>query len=138
MEAVQLAATQCVAPLLNAHQGQQLVYSFDNDAVHQGAMEELQQRGLITNSNRAPLPPNSPDMHKVVEHSIARLTSMVNSELAHTEDLVLPVEHWRSRLEQMFLTGITAASIRADVASLKATYQAIIDVAGSWPPRKYR
>ena len=86
MEKIQQAATMRVAPQLNPQQGEQLVYSYDNDSVHKGALEELRVRGLLTSTNRAPLPPNSPDMHKVVEHCIARVTSMVNAELADTED----------------------------------------------------
>ena len=138
MEKIQQAATMRVAPQLNPQQGEQLVYSYDNDSVHKGALEELRVRGLLTSTNRAPLPPNSPDMHKVVEHCIARVTSMVNAELADTEDIVHPVGYWQGRVEQLFFGGISAASVKADVASLRATYQAIIDVGGAWPPRKYR
>ena len=138
VEEIQGAASSRVAPLLTAFPGQQLVWSFDNDRIHQAALPELQNRGLIINSNRAPLPPHSPDMHKVVEHCIGRLTSMVNAELADTEDIHHSVSHWKARMEHFFYNCISAQSIARDVSSLAATYQAIIDVAGAWPAKRYR
>lgn len=138
VEDIQEAASSRVVPLLSAFQGQELVWSFDNDRIHQAALPELQGRGLISNSNRAPLPPHSPDMHKVVEHCIGRLTSMVNAELADTEDIQQSVGHWKARMEHFFYNHITAESIARDVSSLPATYQAIVDVAGAWPAKRYR
>ena len=127
-----------VMPRLLGLQQQQIVWSFDNDRVHTASLPELRVRGVLTPSNRAPLPPHSPDMHKVIEHCIGRLTSMVVAELADTEDVQLSVAHWQARLLDMFFNGISAESIARDVSSLAATYQAIIDVEGAWPAKTFR
>jgi hypothetical protein len=135
MAQIQAAASSRVVPNLVGLQQQQVVWSFDNDRVHEGALTELRWRGLVTANNRAPLPPHSPDMHKVIEHCIGRLTSMVVAELADTEDVHLSVAHWQARLQDMFFNGISAESIAKDVASLS---QAIIDVGGALPAKKFR
>lgn len=110
MKAIQEAASERVAPLLVGNEQQQLVWSFDNDRVHQSALPMLREQGWLTNTKRAPLPPFSPDMHKVVEHCIARLTCMVAAELADTEDVHQNAAYWMAKLEEMFFGGISAES----------------------------
>lgn len=138
MDQIQEQASSRVMPRLLGLQQQQIVWSFDNDRVHTAALPELRLRGLLTPSTRAPLPPHSPDMHKVIEHCIGRLTSMVVAELADTEDVQLSIAHWQARLQDMFMNHISADSIARDVSSLPATYQAIIDVGGAWPAKAFR
>jgi hypothetical protein len=138
MSQIQEEARSRVLPSLMGSQQQQMVWSFDNDRVHEAALAELRVRGLLTATNRAPLPPHSPDMHKVIEHCIGRLTSMVLAELADTEAVQLSVAHWQARLEDMFFNNITAESIAKDVVSLADTYRAIIDVEGAWPAKAFR
>lgn len=138
MSKIKEASNARVVPLMVGSGQQQLVWSFDNDRVHQAALPMLREQGLLTTTNRAPLPPFSPDMHKVVEHCIARLTCMVAAELADTEDIHLDVAHWMARLEQMFFGAITADSIARDVDSLADTYRAILEVEGAWPAKRYR
>lgn len=138
MERIRAAADSRVVPLLVGSQQQQIVWSFDNDRIHQGALPELQLRGISSSSNRAPLPPHSPDMHKVVEHCIGRLTSMVDAELADTEDVQQSVAYWKGRMEHFFFGSITADSIARDVGSLGDTYRAIQEVQGAWPAKTYR
>ncbi len=43
-----------------------------------------------------------------------------------------------AELERLFFQVLKPSSIAADVASLKDTYQAIIDADGGYPPKKYR
>ncbi len=138
MGAINLKAQAMVAPLLGAQQQQHIVYSFDNDRIHTAALPELQNRGILTPNNRAPLPPSSPDMHKVVEHCIARVSTMINEELVNSDDIVHSVAYWQQRLVHLFNTGITAPQVAADVESLKHTYEAIINAHGGWPARQYR
>jgi hypothetical protein len=142
MGAIKQQAELKVAPLLGAQQQQQqqqeLIYSFDNDAVHKAALPELLNRGILTANNRAPLPPCSPDMHKVVEHCIARLTVLVNEELVNSDDTLQSVAYWQQRLVTLFTSRITAPQVAADVHSLRGTYQAIINAQGGWPARQYR
>lgn len=138
MGQIQEEASSRVMPRLLGLQQQQVVWSFDNDRVHTAALPELRVRGLLTQDNRAPLPPHSPDMHKVIEHCIGRLTGMVVAELADTEDVNLSVAHWQARLQDMFFNYVSAESIARDVSSLAATYQAILDVQGAWPAKAFR
>jgi len=138
MRSIHEAASTRVTPLLVGSEQQQLVWSFDNDRVHQAALPQLREEGLLTNTNIAPLPPFSPDMHKVVEHCIARLTGMVAAALADTEDVHQDVAYWMGRLEAMFFGGVTADSIARDVGSLAETYMAILEVEGGYPAKRYR
>lgn len=45
-----------------------ILWSFDNDKIHSNT--SLWQALKINNKNKYPLPANTPDMHKVVEHAI--------------------------------------------------------------------
>lgn len=138
LDVIQEAAAQKMAAIPGGIQPQQLVWSFDNDRIHKAALPELQLRRMISGHTRAPLPPSSPDMHKVVEHCIGRLASMVAAELADTEDVQQSVAFWQAKVESMFFGNISAESIAKDVASLRDTYKAIIDVQGAWPAKRYR
>jgi hypothetical protein len=116
----------------------EIIYSFDNDRAFTKAVPLLKERGIITDTNRAPLPPKSPDMHKVVEHCHAIIVAHFQKFLLRQKDLNKPMAFYIKALEDIFFTHITAKSVMADVKSLKATYRAIIAAKGAYPNKKYR
>ena len=58
--------------------------------------------------------------------------------LERQEEQRLTVEACKQELQRLFFEVLQASSIAADVATLKATYQAIVDAQGGYPPKKFR
>lgn len=106
-------------------------YSWDNDKIHQGA--DLTKVG-ITAADRFQLPELSSDMHKVVEHVHAWLQLKMQQWLEGKDEAQVTVQDCKAELTRLFEKDLTAESIRRDVASLTATYQAVIDHRGGYIP----
>lgn len=85
---------------------------------------------------RVPLPPRSPDMHKVIEHIFGHLTTQMNASLAK-DDQLKGVAKYKAELERLFHAYPTK-SVKKDVLSLPKTYAEIVKVQGDWPPSKFR
>ena len=115
--------------------GERWLYSYDNDKVHMGA--DLTDAG-IQPSDRFDLPACSSDMHKAVEHIHGWLQMKMQDWLERQEEQRLTVEACKQELQRLFFEVLQASSIAADVATLKATYQAIVDAQGGYPPKKFR
>lgn len=113
------------------------IWSFDNDKIHQN--KNIWQALQINSRNRYPLPPNSPDMHKVVEHCVAILKDRFQAWL-YSSPTPLSMAAYQRHLKRIFEEHITAASVAADVATLPDTYHAILHptVNGGQPPQRYR
>ena len=110
---------------------EQWLYSWDNDKIHQGA--DLTKVG-ITAADRFELPELSSDMHKVVEHVHAWLQLKMQEWLEGKEEAKITAQDCKDELTRLFEQELTAESIKRDVASLKATYQAVIDHRGGYIP----
>ena len=90
-----------------------------------------------------PLPPQSHDMHKVIEHAINTLKGAAKKyfndhpEIRRAEDV-------RAAFEKLFYKMVTVEAVRKDIRSLKRTYRVInrsVDrggTAGDWPSKRYR
>ena len=111
-----------------------LRFSFDNPPIHNTC--PLSTIG-IEPEHRAPLPPRSPDMHKVIEHIFGTLTNAMNESLASDPELK-GVTKYKEKLEELFMHRITPNSVSKDVKSLKSTYDEIIRLGGDWPSAKFR
>ena len=111
------------------------LFSFDNPPIHQNAM--LSRAG-IKPAQRVPLPPRSPDMHKVIEHCFGRLTREMNTSLLSNPS-IKSIEQYKAEIERLFYSKITRESIQAGVVSLVDTYTYIKGPAqGGWPPSGLR
>ena len=111
------------------------LFSFDNPPIHQKAM--LSRAGIKADQ-RVPLPPRSPDMHKVIEHCFGILSRAMNTSLL-TNPAIKSVEQYKAEIERLFYSCITRESIQADVMSLVETYSSIAGPAeGGWPPARLR
>ncbi len=116
------------------------LYSQDNATWHKHA--KLEEIG-IGPADLMPLPPNSPDMHKVIEHVVNNTcTNFFNYLLDHPD--VTSLQGVKDAFIQAFYTGNRVASIRADVDSLLKTYDVIHrkktngGTEGDWPSAKFR
>ena len=110
------------------------IFSFDNAPIHQGA--DLQGLG-IDKATRARLPPSSPDMHKCIEHVFGTITRAMTHSLSRDPSLTTAAQY-KDEVVRLFNTIITPASVQKDVASLQATYSAIMKVGGNWPDKRFR
>lgn len=113
--------------------------SFDNAAWHNeeefyAAVKKMHLGGKV---ERIPLPPGSPDVHKVVEHVIGLLKRLLNKALR--EDATLcTMKQYKKKAEQIFNHIIKTSGIQKDIASLPSTYEAVLAAGGGWAPPKKR
>ena len=111
------------------------IYSFDNDRIHQNVetLSSLQ----INDRNRYPLPPNSPDMHRVVERCIARLKGAFSTWF-YQHPGQRSMAQYRAELERLFFHDTSVATpkiISAEVDELPTLFPLIITAQGGWPPK---
>lgn len=112
------------------------MYSFDNDRIHMnpGTLASLK----INYKNRFPLPPNSPDMHRVVEHCIGRLKTAFRKWL-YAHPRARTIKQYQAALASLFYkrAGVAGATaIRKDVNKLPALFKEIRAVKGGWPSKR--
>lgn len=79
----------------------------------------------------------SPDQHKVVEHVHNYIGDSFHSWYRRNMQRKPTVEQCKSKIKELFF-NYPVSAVQADVLSLPATYQAIIDAAGMYPPKRYR
>lgn len=114
------------------------IFSYDNTNLHDAADEVV---GPVGSPNRAPLPPYSPDMHKVIEHSYHYLTQKLNQGVLHeisrkhAQD-PYPPDFWPRIVEEVY-RSYPIESIQKDVRSLFATYRWIVTHDGARAPRPF-
>lgn len=120
-------------------QNNQPIFSLDNASVHND-LEDITGVGPF---QRAPLPPRSPDMHKVIEHLFNTLQYKLHRILlpAICQDYArnpeaFPPMFWVDVVEAV-LKDVTVDSIRADIMTLPDTYQYIADHGGCHAPRPF-
>lgn len=112
------------------------LFSFDNPKIHEVA--DLSRAGISRQAQRVPLPPRSPDMHKVIEHCFGILSRAMNTSLMN-DPSINSIQAYKAEIVRLFHTCITPQSIQADVASLIETYSYIAKQAdGGWPPANLR
>jgi hypothetical protein len=121
------------SPEMQQHlkRNERYMLSWDNDKIHRGA--DLEEVGIMP-EDRFQLPELSSDMHKVVEHVHAWLQYRMQVWLKDQEKQQLTVQMCKDELERLFYQELSLQSIRDDVKSLKATYQAVIDHKGGYIP----
>lgn len=109
------------------------MWSFDNDRIHQNKQRLAYLQ--INSNNRFPLPPNSPDMHRVVERCIARLKAAFRGWL-YDNPSKRTMADYRAALVDLFKRTQTADVINKDVKKLPKLWPAILRAGGDWPPKQ--
>lgn len=107
------------------------VLSFDNATPHAGAAD------MVDEGHRFPLPPNSPDMHKVVEHVHPFVCQRMDTWVRQQGNRVLNMAECKQQLQQI-AQQISKDSVHRDVMSLRDTYRAIIAAGGRYPTKRLR
>lgn len=107
-------------------------WSFDNDKIHQNKLRLAYLK--INANNRFPLPPNSPDMHRVVERTIGRLKDKFRSWLYDNPGKRTMAEY-RAELQRLFKQTVTVEGMESEVRKLPKLWRAILTAKGGWPPK---
>lgn len=113
--------------------------SFDNPNIHGGEKNwgNIMAACGMTKRQRFPLTKYSPDIHRIIEHTHARLVRDFQEWLdTHDGDFDLPA--YKVKLIQLFYEKQTAKVIAADVSTLRELYSEIIKAGGGWPPKRFR
>jgi hypothetical protein len=87
------------------------------------------------------LPSNSCDIHRVIEHTHARLVAAFNDWLYHDPSDMLTMDDYKRKLEELFYNDPSVASpavIMGDVATLPELYEEIISKEGGWAAKAFR
>lgn len=98
-------------------------YAFDNAAFHTRA--NLSSIGV----ERLVVPPRSPDIMKVIEHSFHPVKAAFRKAFSRKKG-VRSVKQAMQLLEQVVQSCVTAAAIRDDCSTITATLQSIIKNGG--------
>jgi hypothetical protein len=107
-----------------------IYYSWDN-APANWRNEDMPSGGFDT-ACRLPLPPNSPDLHKVIEHCMAHIKGWL--QRCVDEDPFKCTPAYLQEQAELAFKSITAESIRRDVASLPTTYAVVAGEEGETVP----
>lgn len=102
-----------------------LLWSLDNAPYHRNL--------ALPASKRLPLPANSPDMHKVVEHAIGLLKQSFKKKFSWDQNVNNGEVSWKT-LSELAPLVIKAESVCKDVMSLRKTYEKVIELGGKRVP----
>lgn len=106
-------------------------WSYDNPSIHDADLSSLG----ITELNRYPLPPQSGDMHKVIEHVHAILCGAMSAWVARNPKVTKAAD-LRAKMRELFFEVINPTSVSADVASLPKLWRWIKDNGGKYSPNR--
>ncbi len=120
------------------------IYSYDNPRIHTNP-QMLERLGIIPNSfplpsgpcNTFPLPPKSPDMHRIIERVHGRICTKFRKWLLD-QSPKQSIQACVVALQRIFSETETASMYRKDIASYPEMLQQIVAKEGSWPERRYR
>lgn len=111
-------------------------WSFDNDRIHQNPITLARLK--INSRNRFPLPPNSPDMHRVIERCVGRLKSTFRKWL-YAHPAPRTDKQYQNALARIFYETPSVASpavIKKDALTLPTLFKCIRLARGGWPPKR--
>jgi hypothetical protein len=134
------ASEACVAEFPEFYSKGGPYYSWDNASWHQAL--NLEDVGL-KESDKWQLPPNSPDMHKVIEHVVGRVKQQLRHKLCDNANINSSKEVQAAFID-VFYKQISTESIRKDIESLPSTYKHIHGKKnqggseGDWAQARYR
>lgn len=111
--------------LAKNHIEESLVVSYDHAGAHDSAQaEELLEKIGITQDaqSRMPLPPLSPDFHRVIEHVHAIASRAFDVKLRNTEGR-RTINKYKEMYEEAFYEAVNADSVQADIRGLKLLWE---------------
>lgn len=118
------------------------IFSYDNPPAHGGVTGKKVMEALdLQAADHFELPPNSCDIHRVIEHTHARLVAAFNDWLYRDPSEVFTMSDYKQKLEELFYKHPPVASpevIMADVQDLPKLFQEVIEKKGGWASKAFR
>ena len=122
-----------------------IIYSFDGAGIHEASLNKKKGNGVSLagayqfdeETQRAPLPPYSGDMHRVIEHSHG-IAAIAFKKWLYRQPAARTTEDYKQAFERVYRECITAAVVAADVETLPELYQWIWEHDGAVPPSRLR
>jgi hypothetical protein len=116
----------------------QPIFSYDGARHHtSNRLMAFLPAGYDTADN-FPLPPYSPDIHRVIEHAHGRATSEFQKWVYSNNMPGLTVDDYKREFESIYMKCCSAEVINADVEGLPELFDNIIENEGGWADAKYR
>lgn len=106
--------------------------SWDNDSVHTSHLTRLPEYGVFSGRDRKALPARSPDLHRVIERSHARLCQRFIKQLHYQGD-IYTAEQYIQQLRDLFFQHESADVINKDVQQLPKLYRVVAKEGGYAP-----
>ena len=117
------------------------IYSFDHPNIHGGKKPQVIMRALgLTLADHFMLPTHSCDIHRVIEHTHARLVRAFQNWL-YDDSTKYNLATYKAVLEQLFYFGTVVAQpavIAKDVKGLPKLFEELVKIGGAWPPKHFR
>lgn len=117
------------------------IYSFDHPNIHGGKKPQAVMRALgLTLADHFMLPTHSCDIHRVIEHTHARLVRTFQTWL-YEDSAQYNLATYKAVLETLFYHGAGVAEphvIAKDVKGLPELFQELINIRGAWPAKHFR
>jgi hypothetical protein len=111
--------------LAENHIEESIVVSYDHAGAHDSAeaTELLEAMGITQDAqSRMPLPPLSPDFHRVIEHVHAIASRAFNVKLRNTEGR-RSINKYKEMYEEAFYEAVNASSVQDDIRGLKLLWE---------------
>lgn len=117
------------------------IFSFDHPNIHGGKKPGIVMHEMgLTLKDHLQLPVNSCDIHRMIEHTHARLVESFQLWLDR-DSTKYSLEFYKRGLERLYYEDPTVASpyvLQKDLNGLPALFQEVIDINGAWPPKAWR
>ena len=125
--------------------GVEVMFSYDSARIHTSAMKLVDSAtGKLVmasygfkDSQRFPLPPYSPDMHRVIERTHGSAVIMFEKWL-YQNPKKCSIQRYKEVFESIYRECCCADAIAADVAGLPELYEWIYSHEGNWAPKRMR
>jgi hypothetical protein len=125
--------------------GTKVMFSYDSARIHTSAMklvDEASGKRVLaaygfTDARRLLLPPYSPDMHRVIEHTHGTAELMFQKWL-YENPKKCTIHQYKVAFEGIYRECCSAQAIAADVAGLPELYSWIYSHEGEWAPNRMR
>lgn len=121
--------------------GWEPIWSFDHPTIHGGRDGKPVLTALgLSSSEHFQLTANSCDLHRVIEHTHARLVGRFQSWL-YEDCQAYDMQVYKDKLKSIFYHDNPVANpqvIASDVEKLPELCEAILEVEGGWPRKAFR
>ena len=111
------------------------IYSLDNASINEPTAEWKASRKWFF---RHPLPPYSPDLHKVIEHTHTHVVAVFEGQLQSMARPAKTIDEYSQMVLGIFKDQVKPQSIMADTRDLERTCKEVLRLDGQLPAPDFR